>query len=168
MTKHGLKSLSSLGVLLQTDLQWRPSCKSVRLVWSGRAYDFARISMFQGAVFLSVVIYIPQKLQIVNGNTPLEAGYRLLALTLASSVGAAVAVFLRETRHIASFYLFLVAGVLQIVPLALLGSISPLSRDLQPGFYGFEVLMGLGLGMSLALPINLVPLVFESRDAGEY
>lgn len=83
--------------------------------------------MFEGAVFLSVVVYIPQKLQIVNGDTPLEAGFRLLALTLASSVGAALAVFLRENRHIASFYVFLVAGVLQIVCLALFGTISPSS-----------------------------------------
>lgn len=123
--------------------------------------------MFQGAVFLSVVIYIPQKLQIVNRDTPFEAGYRLLALTLASSTGAALAVFLTENRRIASFYVFLLAGVLQIVSLSLLGSISPSSRHIPSGFYVYEVLMGLGLGMSLALPINLVPHVFEPRDAGE-
>lgn len=123
--------------------------------------------MFEGVVFLSAVIYIPQKLQIVNGDTPFKSGYRLLALTVASSIGAAMAVFQRENRHIASFYVFLVAGVLQIVSLALLGSLSSSSRDLPPAFYGYEVLMGLGLRLSLALSIKLVPHVFEPRDVGE-
>lgn len=83
--------------------------------------------MFEGAVFLSAVIYIPQKLHFVNGDMPLEAGYPLLALTLTSSLGATLAVFLGENRHIASFYVFLVAIILQNVSLALLMSISPSS-----------------------------------------
>ena len=99
---------------------------------------------------------------------PFEAWYRLLALTLASSVGAALAVFLRENRHIASFYVFLLAGVLQIVSLALLWSIPRTSHEVPPSFYRYEVLLGIDLGMSLALSIDLVPHVFEPQDAGTF
>jgi hypothetical protein len=119
-----------------------------------------------GSSFITVIIYIPQKFQIVVEDSPLKAGYRLLALTLATSGGAAIAGVLVQRLRIALFYVLLAAGILQTIGLSLLSTLSNSDQNFPPSVYGYQIILGVGFGISFATVVMMIPLVVEKRDMG--
>jgi hypothetical protein len=119
-----------------------------------------------GSTFITVIIYIPQKFQIVVGDTPLEAGYRLLALTLSTSGGAALAGVLVQRLKIAIFYVLLGAGILQTIGLSLMSTLTSLDQNIPPATYGYQIILGVGFGITVATVVMMIPLVVEKRDMG--
>jgi len=127
---------------------------------------FDRNAFFVGSTFITVIIYLPQRFQVVYGDSPFAAGYRLLALTLSVSGGAAFAGSFVERLKIPPFYIFLCAAVLQTVGLSLMSTVSVSEQSIPPATYGYQVIMGLGFGMGLGTAVMMIPLVVEKRDMG--
>ena len=126
----------------------------------------SRHVFFVGSAFISVIIYVPQRFQVVNGDSPFQAGYRLLALTLATSAGAAIAGLLTQNLKIAACYVFAGAGLAQTLGLALTSSLSGSQHDIPRAIYGYQVIMGVGFGISLAGTMMTIPSVVQKRDNG--
>lgn len=125
-----------------------------------------RLSLISGATFITAVINLPQKFQVVNKVSPVGAGWRMLPLMLSIAVAAGVAGYIIQRLKIPPLYLFLVAGVLQTIGLALTGTLSGVGMRFSSVQYAFEVIMGLGMGLGLSTLIVALPTIVESADGG--
>jgi len=123
--------------------------------------------LFGGAIFITAVIVISQRFQVVNDLSAFDAGWRLLALMLCSPLGSALSGYLVSKAKVPPFYLFLVAAVLQIIGLALMGTLSVTSSAVPRAQYGYQVILGLGIGLTLSSLLIAAPTVIESKDTGE-
>lgn len=128
---------------------------------------FVRNALFGGAIFITVVIVIPQRFQVVNDLSAFSAGWRLLALMLCSPFGSAMSGFLVSKVKIPPFHIFLVAAILQIIGLALMSTLPTLEPRAPSAQYGYQVILGLGIGLTLSSLLTAAPTVIEERDTGK-
>ncbi|KAL8901174.1 MAG: hypothetical protein Q9207_005333 [Kuettlingeria erythrocarpa] len=138
-----------------------------RLLSNRFTVGFLLNAFFGGAVFISAVIVIPQRFQVVNNLSPFSAGWRLLALMLCSPLGSALSGYLVSKIKFPPFYLFLVAAALQTVGLALMGTLS-IASGVPSAQYGYQVILGLGIGLTLSSLIIAAPTVIENKDTAVF
>lgn len=101
----------------------------------------------------------------MNGLSGQDAGIRLIPFTLASPVGTGVAASIAGKFKVAPIWIIITGAVLQVVGFSLLGTL-PLTQELLPRTYGYEIIAGFGCGMNLALLFVIIPSVVEERDKG--
>lgn len=122
-------------------------------------------SLFLGGAWFVAIFQLPQKFQIVHGTSALQAGIRLMPFTFAAPIGSIVASTLAGKKKVPPIYLLLVSAVLQVIGFALLATL-PVSTHLAHRTYGYQVIAGLGCGISLSTHLLLVPFVVEFGDKG--
>ncbi|KAK4032521.1 major facilitator superfamily transporter [Parachaetomium inaequale] len=117
-----------------------------------------------GFPFMSAIITIPQRFQVVNGTTAVDAGIRMLPLLLCSPIATILASLLLSKLRLAPLYVLLAGCSLQTLGVGLFSSLD--SSDLNvPAFqYGYQVIMGCGFGLNLSTVLMMVPLVVKQRD----
>ncbi|OTB00543.1 hypothetical protein M426DRAFT_324209 [Hypoxylon sp. CI-4A] len=113
-----------------------------------------------GPPFMTVLINLPQRFQAVDGESPFQAGIRLLPLLLASPVATAVCGQLVARFKIPPFYLLLFGASMQLLGIGLASS----NRSSSNAMYGYEVIMGFGFGMSLVSLLIFTPMVVSRAD----
>ncbi|KAJ3580399.1 hypothetical protein NPX13_g165 [Xylaria arbuscula] len=118
---------------------------------------------FLGGPFVISVYQLPQRFQLVNGLSGLDAGVRLIPFTLASPVGTGFAASVAGRLKIAPIWIIITGAALQVVGFSLLGTL-PHTLDILPRTYGFEIIAGFGCGMNLALLFVIIPNVVDDRD----
>ena len=121
-------------------------------------------AFFIGFPFVSIVVNIPQRAQAVNGLSPVRAGIALLPLLLTSPFATAVQGILTSNYKVPPFYLMLTGAVLQLVGVGLTSSLPTDGYKIAPQQYGYEVIMGIGFGLSLSTVLTLAPLVVMEAD----
>lgn len=126
-----------------------------------------RNTFFVGAPYTVAIVQIPQRFQAVNGVSSLGAGIRLLPLAFSSPVGSFSSAILSGKLKVPPVFLLIAASVLQTIGAALLSTI-PIGTEIEPAQYGYEVLLGFGLGLSIPTLLNMVPVAFQRRDQGQY
>lgn len=124
------------------------------------------LSLLSGIPYNIIIIDIPQRLQTVNGISPLGAGIRLIPFNFMIALGCIlINVFAMRTR-VAPIYLVFAGSIIQLVGLALLSTLS--STNIMapaPSFiYGWEILSGFGIGMVWGMLLVIPPHVVEHRD----
>ncbi|KAF4921693.1 Efflux pump dotC [Colletotrichum viniferum] len=120
-------------------------------------------SFFQGAVFYAVVIVLPQLNQLVHLNSATMAGIRLLPLLLVSSFcsmfsGIALS---RTTRY--GWYTITTSTILVVLGVGLLVEI-PFSEKVLDRYYGYEVIIGVGMGTAVPILMVMGRVEVEDRD----
>ena len=99
---------------------------------------------------------LPLRLQIVNHDSPATAGLHMLPLLFSGGVGSFVAGGLcRKLNNTSST--FMVGSALIVLGVGLLTTLSS-SIKIQLKLYGFEVFLGLGIGMvfsSISVTVSL-------------
>ncbi|KAF7888643.1 uncharacterized protein EAF02_003184 [Botrytis sinoallii] len=111
----------------------------------------------------TVKINLPQRFQVVNGNSPLEAAYRLLALTTSIPFGSSIGGVLVQKLCIPFIWVLMGFAPLQIAGLVLLG-FSSSNKDNPNAIYGYQVVEGLGLGGSPGVSIMMVSFIATKQD----
>ena len=111
---------------------------------------------------------IPQRFQVVNDLSAFEAGWRLLALMLCSPLGSVVSSYLVSKVKFPAIYLFLAAAILQTIGLALMGTLSTTDPTVPSSQYGYQVILGLGIGLTLSSLIIAAPTVIEPEDTAAF
>ena len=109
---------------------------------------------------------IPQRFQVVNDLSAFNAGWRLLALMLCSPLGSVTSGYLVQKIKAPPLYIFLVAAILQTVGLALMGTLNVSNPNVPSAQYGYQVILGLGIGLTLSSLLIAVPTVVTEKDTG--
>lgn len=113
------------------------------------------------------VVQIPQRYIVLHSMSPLSAGIRLLPLSLMVPVASALSAVLLDKKILSVNLLLLIGGVLQTSGVALFAVLTS-STDTMARQYGFQVIIGIGLGMVSTATFLLVPTKLEKRDLGAY
>ena len=104
------------------------------------------VTMCIGAGFFALCIFLPQRMQVVNGTSPLSAGVRmlpLLALTGFSSAIAGVSVKWLKGYRLQTWF-GMIIGSVGCGLISSLGVDSPFARQ-----YGYQVLVGVAFGLCI-------------------
>lgn len=130
-------------------------------IWLGMLLN----AIFLGAPWFVTIFQLPQRLQVVNGTSPLAAGIRFIPFTLAAPLGSVAAPTIAKVGKVPPIYLVVFASVIQVIGFALLSTL-PTSQSIAPAQYGYEILAGFGCGINITLLILMTPFSVEERDKG--
>ncbi|GAB1192992.1 hypothetical protein APSETT444_002194 [Aspergillus pseudonomiae] len=154
------------GVLLLAFLfiQWRaqdnatvpPRIIQKRTVWSCAIYQFTL-----GAGFFVFVYYVPIWFQAVQGISAIESGKRALPMLVGNIVGTTASGVV--VAAIGQFAPFMILGtILTSVGGGLLTLFNPTTTTAQ--WIGYQVLVGVGIGVGWQQPIVAVQTVVSMED----
>lgn len=111
---------------------------------------------------------LPQRFQLVNGLSALDAGVRLLPFGAAVPIGTVAGAKAASALRVPAIFLVMFGAVIQIICYSLLSTLGN-SLSIEPAMYGYEVLVGLGSGPSYQVLYLIVPLfTSEKIDNGMY
>jgi hypothetical protein len=102
--------------------------------------------MCTGFCYIALVVTIPERFQIINGDDPLMAGIHLLPMLGSCAFGSFVAGALCSKRN-NSGPILIFASALQIIGVGLLSTINKPGSDIRAQ-YGYQAIFGLGCGLS--------------------
>ncbi|CAG8318171.1 unnamed protein product [Penicillium salamii] len=105
-------------------------------------------TMFTGFTFFVVIFNLPLRSQIVNGLSPAAAGVRLLPLLCATAVGSFLGGAASSKKN-RTFHTFVIATAFVILGAGLLSTI-PADFKIPGKVYGFEVIVGFGIGLTFS------------------
>lgn len=128
-----------------------------------RSIGLFMVSFLTGAPFTCATIQIPQRYQTVNGLSPYDAGVRLLAFIVMAPVGAVIGAGLADKFKIKPTYALIGGAVFQLIG-AICFVTMPYSSDIKSSQYGFQVIFGIGSGMSNAIATTSVPFIVQRKD----
>lgn len=117
-------------------------------------------------MFITLVITLPQRFQVVNQTTPFGAGWRILPLMFCAPFASAFAGYLIGKLKVPPFYVLLVAAILQTIGLALMSTVPTSKTSVPRAQYGYEAVLGLGTGLSLSSVILAAPAIIDPKDSG--
>jgi hypothetical protein len=118
-----------------------------------------------GVVIYVAIVQIPQRFITVNGMAPFDAAVRLLPFGAFIPVGSSVAAGLMGKPKMRPSHILIAGSALQIVGTVLLSRTST-SPEVHNTQYGYQILLGTGLGFVNGALTLLVPYVMENRDLG--
>ncbi|KAF3061049.1 putative MFS-type transporter C16A3.17c [Daldinia childiae] len=119
--------------------------------------------VFVGAPLAVVYFLLPQRFQLVNGISSLDAGVRVLPFGISSSAGVVLSGRIASKAKVPGIYLVLIGAILQVIGFALLSTLSS-SETIEPAIYGYMVLPGLGTGFCYSTMIIMIPFVAKKCD----
>ncbi|KAL4936753.1 hypothetical protein BDV06DRAFT_216420 [Aspergillus oleicola] len=120
-------------------------------------------AIFLGAVWFTTMFQLPQRFQIVNQLSPLQAAVRFIPFTLAAPFGSVLAPAIGKMFKVPLLYLVIFASAIQVISYVLLGTLSE-SLEISASQYGYQILGGLGCGINISLLILMTPFTVEQRD----
>lgn len=115
-----------------------------------------------GFSFYSCIIELPQRFQSVNGTSAARAGILLLALTLITPVGAMISGLVMG-RYIPAEYIMIIANIIILIGVALLSTL-PVHHPIPQAEFGYEVIMGAGLGLASPPPFLILKTSVAGKD----
>ncbi|KAI1779418.1 MFS general substrate transporter [Hypoxylon cercidicola] len=115
-----------------------------------------------GYIFISTLVVLPERFQIVNGENALWSGIHLLPMLGATSFGAFLAGAVSRKQNNSSWTL-MAAQVLQLIGVALMSTLRDATTQTQAQ-YGFQVLLGLGIGLSLGAGTIIASMQSTNQD----
>ncbi|KAI5295853.1 hypothetical protein KEM52_006696 [Ascosphaera acerosa] len=121
------------------------------------------VSGLVGYSFYTVLVELPERFQLVNGKTAEMSGIYLLAVSGASALGCGIGPSLSMKRN--NTVPTVAAGcAILLVGLGLMHTIGD-GENIAPKIYGFEVLVGLGLGLVISTTTVMIKLSASIEDA---
>ncbi|KAH8890386.1 putative multidrug resistance protein fnx1 [Thozetella sp. PMI_491] len=118
---------------------------------------------FLGGPIVVSIFQLPERFQLVHGLSGLDAGVRLIPFSLAVPFGTGLAAGMAGKFKIPALFVIMLGACLQVVGYALLATL-PVSLDIAPRMYGFEIIAGFGCGMNFIMFFLMIPRVTEPRD----
>ncbi|KAI1759106.1 MFS general substrate transporter [Hypoxylon sp. FL1150] len=115
-----------------------------------------------GYIFVSTLVILPERFQIVNGESALWSGIHLLPMLGSTSFGAFLSGAVSRKRNNSSWAM-MAAQVLQLIGIALMSTLEDTTTQTRAQF-GFQVLLGLGVGLSLGAGTIIASAQAQVRD----
>ncbi|GJC97124.1 major facilitator superfamily transporter [Colletotrichum higginsianum] len=103
------------------------------------------VTFLTGVPYVALTVIIPERMQVLEQQTPLQSGLYLLPMLGACALGSflAGAICSRSNR---SALVMIVASVAQLLGISLMLIVSPVDSSFVPA-YGFTLVFGLGVGL---------------------
>ncbi|KAK5173542.1 uncharacterized protein LTR77_002223 [Saxophila tyrrhenica] len=120
------------------------------------------ITVFAGFNYYIAIVNLPQRFQIVDANSPVVAGVKLLPMMVSSAVGSLVGGGV-NTRHNRTSYVLVASSAFQLLGYGLMTTLGDASPTPQKHF-GFQVFLGFGFG--LAMPA--VTIIAQTQVAPQW
>ncbi|KAF1952250.1 MFS general substrate transporter, partial [Byssothecium circinans] len=117
-----------------------------------------------GAPFNVMVVFIPQRLQIVSGFSALSAGLRILPYVLSATIGGGLSMAASKQK-VSVVNVLLYNAVLQITGVALLSTL-PNTTEWPRRAYGYMVPAGLGMGGGFAMLSLTTGVIMQGPHLG--
>lgn len=141
-----------------------------------------RSTLITGYVYISTLIDLPQRFQIVNQKSSLSAGVHLLPLVLASALGQlAVPIFIAydlakvltgsmlggtlNSKRNNTFYTLNTAAALILLGSGLLSTL-PVGTVISHAQYGYQIILGFGCGLTFSTATVMTAFYSEPEDIG--
>ncbi|EFW98529.1 major facilitator superfamily transporter multidrug resistance [Grosmannia clavigera kw1407] len=135
----------------------------LRLLVSKKVTLLLLAAFFQGCVFYASVINMPQLNQIVRQSSATMAGVRTLPILLPMTFSSFVSgVILSKTLRFA-WHMLAAGSVLTALGVGLLIEV-PFSSATLARNYGFEAILGVGMGFTMATFLILGRVIVQDRD----
>ncbi|KAK4565588.1 hypothetical protein LTR86_004205 [Recurvomyces mirabilis] len=119
------------------------------------------VTILTSLVWYQTLVDLPDRYQIVHGDGPVKAGLRLLPMLVTSALGIFITGGLSSKAN-RTAYTTIAASGFQIVGYGLMTTIKETTAGLGRT-YGFQVLLGLGFGMSITSTTMMVIVRYYSR-----
>ncbi|KAK4149586.1 drug resistance transporter EmrB/QacA subfamily [Chaetomidium leptoderma] len=131
-----------------------------------RVLGFALLTAFlAGFPFMTTIVFLPQRFQLQNGLSAVDAGIRMLALLTLSATGAGLGGIMTARRNI-GWYILASSLSLQLVGLGLMSTLPTAAGEVRAEQYGYQAILGLGFGLGLSSLVVLARLEVEAEDVG--
>lgn len=117
-----------------------------------------------GFPFLITIFNLPQRFQIVNGLSPVEAGIRMLPLLILTAVASGVAGAICSKKNVA-FQMLVLSNIFQVIGTGLL-SMLPTDGSIPASQYGLQVILGFAFGMGLVSLMIITRIEVSADDNG--
>lgn len=102
----------------------------------------------------------------MNGLSPFNAGVRLLPFAVLVFAMSSLAAMLKK-KMVAPIYILAAGGILEIIGTVCL-SMTSTSPEISASQYGFQILIGSGVGFINSALLLLVPFVMKRQDLGKW
>ncbi|KAG5958078.1 hypothetical protein E4U58_005521 [Claviceps cyperi] len=106
------------------------------------------VTLFTGFPYICFSIILPERFQMVNSQSPLMAGVRILPMLVACACGSFLGAALSSKRNNTS-YTLVGASCLQLLGIGLMTTVSG-DSERAIAQYGFQAIFGLGVGLSFS------------------
>ena len=116
-----------------------------------------------GFPFYVSIINLPQRFQLANADTPIMAGVHLLPLLCSMALGSGLGGALSKKKNITSHTL-IVAACLILLGCGLMSTLEE-TRTLDSAVYGYQFILGLGVGLTLSAGTLMTSTSTAPRDA---
>lgn len=119
-----------------------------------------------GGPMAVAIFQLPQRFQLINGLSSLEAGVRIIPFGAGIPLGTIVAANILSKTKLPPIYIIFAGTILQVIGFALLSTL-PSTLEVSPGIYGYQILGGLGCGANYQSMYLTIAFVAEPRDRGK-
>ncbi|KAH6894148.1 major facilitator superfamily domain-containing protein [Thelonectria olida] len=120
------------------------------------------VTLLTGFPYIALSIVIPERFQIVNQQGVLMAGLHILPLLGACAIGSFLGGALSSKKNNTSFTLF-GAACLQLLGVGLMSMLTEPDANVQAQ-YGFQVIFGLGVGLSFSAATIMTSILAAERS----
>lgn len=124
-------------------------------------------AFFQGCVFFTIVINTPQLHQIVHLSSATMAGVRTLPILLPMTFTTLVCGFILSKSLRFGYHMLAAGAIITVLGAGLLIE-APFTNHVLARTYGFQAILGVGLGFTMAMFILLARAEVQDRDNGMY
>ncbi|KAK4224901.1 major facilitator superfamily transporter [Podospora fimiseda] len=151
------RGISLKGKISEPLFPWRLACNRLVLGLLLNAF-------LTGFPFMTALINIPQRFQVLNGTTAVNAGLRMLPLLLCSPVATTISGWILTRFKLPPVYMLVAGCVLQTIGMGLFSSLPSSDTRIRSTQYGYQVIMGFGFGFNLGTLVMMVLLVVTQAD----
>ncbi|KAJ5669021.1 major facilitator superfamily domain-containing protein [Penicillium macrosclerotiorum] len=123
-------------------------------------------SFLVGVPYNSVIVYLPQRFQVIMGDSALMAGIRLLGYSGVTAFSSTFAIGISTKLKVPFLPILIVSAVINLAGIVLLATL-PTSAVFPPSGYGYEVLAGCGMGIAYGISVFSVPYLLDLKDLQE-
>lgn len=120
------------------------------------------MTLLTGVPFMTLVLELPGRFQILNNTNAFESGVRILPFTLGIALAAGTTGALTARGRVPVFLVFCASAVLQVLGVGLLYSVAA-NTELGGKVYGYQVLAGTGVGLTLTAAILIAPSLVDGN-----
>lgn len=113
-----------------------------------------------------MIVYLPQRFQVLLGDSALMAGARLLGYSGVTAFSSTFAIIISTKLRVPFLPILIFGAMISIAGTALFSTL-PLSNEWPASGYGYEIMAGCGMGIAYGISMFALPYMLDLKDVRE-